>query len=210
MSRPLNHSRVNSQKRVAEENRIYNRPPLYSQSYPKEPRPSDFGWIYLPFDGYRNMTWPELAFRGPNKFWELSNWPKLYGKISDQANKVKDLATRILPPPKYRNTHNFSIIVDADGVFEDIKIRRKTDQRKLSLKKGSKRIKRVAFLDISIVTKLNNSQLGSRRMSQCLKREFFEKCGIEPSAVAFRTFFREWKNFAPSCVAKERPKFVAW
>jgi hypothetical protein len=197
----MNHAKVNIQKRIAYESRVYDRsPPGSGRSNGERFDRRQEKWLRVPFGKHKGKTLPKIVFEDPGYVvWLYKNdvllsW--LYEgdypfKLAHQIEVVHNRTTRIKPPAGCE----FAIVVDDAGVFAEFITVKRNRHPKAVLKKGWKIAKRLPLLDIGIPSLLNNPKLGFERMRRSMLNAFFGDVTTEPDARSRIEFLQETDNF---------------
>lgn len=190
----FNHSKVNMQKRISYESRLYDYPPpaFNSSGYNKAQRPPHRPyWFKLSFGKHKGMTLPEVFFHDPKYVVDYlysdnglfrnleKEFPSKYERIMcHQLEVLANRVNRIIPPDGKR----IAIIVDRHGVFERVEFVRIGCKLTKQLRRGSKIVKKVRFLNMAAPLHYEQPEKGFRQLGASLRRLFFGHPDYEPSA----------------------------
>jgi hypothetical protein len=204
MSRSINHTRINIRKRIRRE-------ASYRESFNTEwtnTGPArDRSWIEMKFGKHAGKSLPEILVNDPSF---VINY--LYGSICfkpllkscptrfelERAHQLQVLEYRsqnIVVPANKRDTHEFAILKDKDGVFRYVGLVRRGKKISRDKLKGYILVKRTSKLDLSIPYEFENSSLGLERMCRCFKKIFFKHDILGPQPNEIIKFFTDRTNF---------------
>jgi hypothetical protein len=170
-----NHEKRNRQRQVAK-NYLY---PISSQTFDSQTPATK--WEPLRFGKHKGRTLIEIV----DKDIAYIGWLIINDIVTQDlstehriklAHQIIYLANRlrcILPPAPCRDSKEFAIVVDVDNVFERFEVVQRDKPVNLKLAQGSRIAKRTKLLDVTIVYKYSNPDVGMKRMARCIEKTFF-------------------------------------
>ena len=196
----MNFAKVSMQKRIAQEGFIP------SQTWASAPQKAQ--WIKITFGKHSGKTLPEILASEPCYVIEylylggsiFKALLKEHPSMVEQkwAHQLKVLANRsqnILVPEEKRETHEFVLLKDKQGVFAKVRLMKKGRRLPRRALNGLIEASRTEKLDFSAPYSFHNPQLGLRRMVRSLCKLFFPHDMTTGMGEQFHSLFSNRTNF---------------